>query len=56
MVEGVSVLLDKTFDLEEGWQKVPFVLRSVNRISQRLVVVERVESGIEAVYLEPFSL
>ena len=56
MVEGVSVLLYKSFDLQEGGQEIPFVSGSIDWISQGLVVVKGIEGGIEAVYLVAFPL
>lgn len=43
------MLFDQTFVLQEGWEEVPFVLRCIDGCLHILLVVERLEGGIEAV-------
>lgn len=45
------MLLDKPFDLQKGWQEIPFVTGGIYRIGQGLAVVERFEKGIKSVWL-----
>lgn len=42
------MLLDKPFHLEKGWEQIPFVSCSVDRIGQGFTVVEWLEEGVEA--------
>lgn len=51
MVVRIYVLLDKTFVFEEGWQQIPFVLRSVYWGVGSLLIVERLQCGREVVIL-----
>lgn len=43
------MLLDQTFVLQEGWQKIPLVLGCIYRCIDIFLIVEGLEGGIEAV-------
>lgn len=43
------MLLHQTLHFEECWQQIPLVLRGIDRVGQRLVVVEWLQQCIEGI-------